>query len=67
MMTVHDIEQVDAVLCEGGRNVGFYGWTDDDETLFWSISLPMVIDEGAFEGLLPEWVNLGWQLLLQQT
>ncbi|MDC7742478.1 hypothetical protein [Rhizobium binxianense] len=63
MMTVHDIEQVDAVLCEDGRNVGFYAWRADDESIFWSIPLPMVIQEDAFEDLLPAWVELGWSLL----
>lgn len=63
-MTFVDIEQVDAVLCEDGRSVGFYGHTsDDDETFFFSVPLPIMIEENAFEELLPEWVELGWLLL----
>ncbi|PDS74696.1 hypothetical protein [Rhizobium sp. L43] len=66
MMTVDDIEQVDAVLCEDGRNVAFYGHTsDDDQTFFFSVSLPMTIEEDAFEDLLPEWRELGWQHWMQ--
>ncbi|WP_049733862.1 hypothetical protein [Rhizobium ecuadorense] len=66
MIPVDDISQVDPVLCEDGRNVGFYAWTDDDETFFWSIPLPMMVEEVAFESLLPEWVELGWKMLMQQ-
>lgn len=67
MITVDDVEQVDAVLCEDGRNVGFYAWGADDETIFWSISLPMMVEEAAFEDLLVEWRRLGWLLLKQQA
>ncbi|MGO8496838.1 hypothetical protein [Rhizobium croatiense] len=61
-MTFDDIEQIDPELAEDGRSVCFYGHTpDDDETFFWSVSLPMMIEEAAFEDLLPEWRELGWQ------
>ncbi|WP_246827543.1 hypothetical protein [Rhizobium croatiense] len=46
--------QIDPVLVEDGRNVAFYAWKDDDETIFRSISLPMRIAEDAFEDLLSE-------------
>ncbi|EGE59340.1 UNVERIFIED_ORG: Fe-S cluster biogenesis protein NfuA [Rhizobium esperanzae] len=65
MMAVHAVTQIDPVLAEDGRNVAFYGWKDDDETIFWSISLPMAIEEDVFESLLPEWVELGWKMLTQ--
>ncbi|TBD37722.1 MULTISPECIES: hypothetical protein [Rhizobium] len=67
MMTVDDIVQVDPELAEDGRNVGFYAWGADGETIFWSISLPMVVNEDAFEDLLLEWRRLGWLLLMQQA
>ncbi|MGR9399309.1 hypothetical protein ACU8M5_06020 [Rhizobium leguminosarum] len=68
MMTVDDVQQVDAVLCEDGRNVGFYAWRADDESTFWSISLgPMIVNEDAFDDMLPEWVTLGWEMLVQQA
>ncbi|TAZ83591.1 hypothetical protein ELH72_10240 [Rhizobium ruizarguesonis] len=65
MMTVDDIVQVDPELAEDGRSVCFYGWTADRETIFWSISLPMMVNEDAFEDLLLEWRRLGWLLLMQ--
>jgi hypothetical protein len=64
MMTV---SQIDPVLAEDGRNVAFYAWKDDDETIFWSISLPMTIEENAFEDLRSDWVELGWLMLMQQA
>ncbi|NKK84504.1 hypothetical protein GFL80_09475 [Rhizobium leguminosarum bv. viciae] len=67
MMTVDDVTQVDVVLCEDHRTVGFYAWTNDDEVTFWTISLPMVIEEDAFEDLMVEWRRLGWSLLMQQA
>ncbi|MBB2692182.1 UNVERIFIED_ORG: hypothetical protein GGI62_003352 [Rhizobium esperanzae] len=66
-MTVDDVSQIDAVLTEDGRNVGFYAWGADDETIFWSISLPMRIEEVAFDDMLPAWVELGWQMVMQQA
>lgn len=64
MMTVDDVQQIDPELVEDGRSVCFYAWkADDDLTLVWSISLPMVIAEDAFEDLLVEWRRLGWLLL----
>ncbi len=66
-MTVDDVVQIDAVLCESGRNVGFYAWGADHETCFWSICLPMTIEEHCFEDLLPEWRELGWQMVMQQV
>lgn len=67
-MTFADIEQVDPVLSDDGRSVCFYGHTpDEDQTFFWSISLPMRIAEDVFEGLLPDWRELGWQHWMQQT
>ncbi|MGO7174335.1 hypothetical protein ACCT06_10670 [Rhizobium ruizarguesonis] len=66
MMTVDDVTQVDAVLCEDGRNVGFYAWRDD-ESIFWSITLPMTIEESVFEDLMPEWRELGWQMVMQKA
>ncbi|WP_259668864.1 hypothetical protein [Rhizobium sp. NLR8a] len=66
MMTFADIEQVDPVLTEDGRSVCFYGHTpDEDQTFIWSIRLPMVIEEDAFEELLAEWRELGWQHWMQ--
>jgi len=59
MMTFDDIEQIDATLSEDGRSVCFYGHTpDEDQTFFWSVSLPMPITEGAF--LNEEWQAIGW-------
>ncbi|MDK4731563.1 hypothetical protein [Rhizobium sp. CNPSo 3490] len=47
-MTFADIVQVDEVLCEDGCSVCFYGHTsDDDETFFWSVRLPMRIEEAV--------------------
>ncbi|WP_259666161.1 hypothetical protein [Rhizobium lentis] len=67
MMTADDVEQVDAVLSDDGCSVFFYGHTpDDDETFFWSVSLPMRIEDAAFDDMLPEWVDLGWKMLTQQ-
>ncbi|WP_434711990.1 hypothetical protein NMA58_00750 [Rhizobium sp. YTUHZ045] len=63
MMTVDEVEQIDVTLCESGRNVGFYAWGADDETIFWSIPLPMMVEEDAFEDLSVEWRQLGWLLL----
>lgn len=57
-MTIHDIEQVNACLSEDGSSVCFYGHTpDEDQTFFWSISLPMPITEWAF--LYEEWCEVG--------
>ncbi|NKK85540.1 hypothetical protein GFL80_14980 [Rhizobium leguminosarum bv. viciae] len=67
MMAAHAVVQVDPVLCEDGRTVGFYGWTDDNQATFWTISLPMMVEEDAFEDLLPAWRQLGWSLLMQQA
>ncbi|MGO7787368.1 hypothetical protein ACC703_07805 [Rhizobium ruizarguesonis] len=64
MMTV---TQIDPVLAEDGRNVAFYAWKDDDEAIFWSISLPMRIEEAAFDDMLPAWVELGWKMLTQHS
>lgn len=65
-MTVDDIEQVDAVLSEDGRSVCFYGHTpDDDQTFFWSINLPIVIEEDAF--LVREWMEVGWRHWTEQV
>jgi len=59
MMTVDDVEQVDAVLCEDGRSVVFYAWTADPDACFvWSVSLPMPTTEEAF--LATEWRAIGW-------
>jgi hypothetical protein len=67
-MTFADIEQIDATLSEDGRSVCFYGHTpDEDQTFFWSITLPMMVEEDAFEDLLPAWRQLGWSLLMQQA
>ncbi|MGO6704708.1 hypothetical protein [Rhizobium ruizarguesonis] len=67
MMTVYDVQQIDPELAEGGRSVCFYGWGADGETIFWSISLPMVVNEDAFEDLLLEWRRLGWLMLKRQS
>ncbi|MGO7570308.1 hypothetical protein ACC738_22540 [Rhizobium ruizarguesonis] len=68
MMTVDDIVQVDPELAEDGRSVCFYAWgAGDDLTLVWSVSLPMMVNEDAFEDLLLEWRRLGWLLLMQQA
>lgn len=68
MMTVHDIEQVDAVLSEDGRSVGIYGHTpDDDQTFFWSINLPMLIEEDAFDDMITEWRQVGWEMLMREA
>ncbi len=61
-----DVVQIDPTLGEDGLNVGFYAWAADDEVFFWSISLPMKIEEDAFEDLLTEWRELAWIDLLQQ-
>ncbi|MGI0528009.1 hypothetical protein [Rhizobium giardinii] len=63
---IENVEQIDPTLGEDGLTVGFYGWTDDDETYFWSISLPMKIEEDAFEDMLTEWRELGWLQLMRQ-
>lgn len=67
MMAVDAVTQIDPVLAEDGRHVAFYGWTDGDETIFWTIPLPMTVEEDAFEDLLLEWRELGWQMLMQQA
>ncbi|WP_106795305.1 hypothetical protein [Rhizobium sp. H4] len=67
MMTVDDVLQIDVVLTEDHLNVGFYAWGAEDETIFWSISLPMMVEEAAFDDMVPEWVELGWLLLKRQT
>ncbi len=67
MMAAHAVVQVDPILCEDGRNVAFYAWKDDDEMIFWSISLPMAIEEDVFEDLRSDWVELGWLMLMQQA
>ncbi|MGO6783506.1 hypothetical protein [Rhizobium ruizarguesonis] len=67
-MTFADIEQVDPVLSEDGRSVCFFGHTpDEDQTFFWSIGLPMMVEEDVFENLLPEWREVGWQMVMQQA
>lgn len=67
MITVDEVQQIDPELCETGRSVAFYGWTDDpDRTLVWSIDLPMAIEESSFLDLLPQWRELGWLLLMRQ-
>ena len=67
-MTPADVEQIDPVLGDDGRSVFFYGHTpDDDQTYTWSIKLPMVIEESAFEDMLTEWRELAWIDLLRQT
>ena len=68
MMTVYGVQQIDPELVEGGRSVCFYAWSaDDDLTLVWSIMLPMMVQEDAFEDLLVEWRRLGWLLLKRQS
>ncbi|MGN7878568.1 hypothetical protein [Ensifer sp. 22460] len=68
MRTIIDnVVQIDPVLGEDGRNIGFYCWDDDDEVFFFSVGLPMQVSEDAFEDLLVEWRQLGWELLMREA
>lgn len=62
---IENVTQIDPVLGEDHKNVGFYAWTDDDDTLFWSISLPMEIEEDAFDSMIAEWRQLAWLQLMR--